>query len=230
MQIHLPDPAYTGSERARAHFRLATKVTLGFVALLWLIFLLGWALDLEPEVSGIRPRQWAGLIGIFFAPLVHASFAHLIANSAPLMMLGTALLFLYPSSALRVLPAVYLGTGIVVWLFGRDSVHFGASGLVYGFVGFVFVAGLLRRDRRAIATSLAVSFMYGSLVWGVLPMRFGVSWETHLTAALIGAALAVALRRLDVPPPKRYVWEDETVESDESDPAVHPGTGEPGQP
>jgi membrane associated rhomboid family serine protease len=230
MQIHVPDPAYTDSERARAHFRLAVRLTLGFVTLLWLIFLLGWALDLEPEVSGIRPRQLEGLIGIAFAPLVHASFAHLIANSAPLIVLGTALLFLYPSSALRVLPAVYLGTGIVVWLFGRDSVHFGASGLVYGFVGFVFVAGLLRRDRRAIATSLAVSFMYGSLVWGVLPTPFGVSWETHLAAALIGAALAIALRRLDVPPPKRYAWEDEPVERDELDPAARPGAGEPGQP
>jgi membrane associated rhomboid family serine protease len=229
MQIHLPDPAYTDSARARAQFRLATKITLGFVALLWLIFLSGWALDMEPEVSGIRPRQWAGLIGIVFAPLVHASFPHLIANTAPLVVLGTALLFLYPSSALRVLPAVYLGTGIAVWLFGRDSVHFGASGLVYGFVGFVFVAGLLRRDRRAIAASLVVSFMYGSLVWGVLPMRFGVSWETHLAAALIGAALAIALRRLDVPPPKRYVWEDEAGESDDVDSAPPPGVGEAGR-
>jgi membrane associated rhomboid family serine protease len=228
MQIHLPDPAYTDSVRARGHFRLATKITLGFVALLWLIFLLGWALDMEPEVSGIRPRQWAGLIGIAFAPLVHASFAHLIANTAPLVVLGTALLFLYPSSTLRVLPAVYLGTGIAVWLAGRDSVHFGASGLVYGFVGFVFVAGLLRRDRRAIATSLAVSFMYGSLVWGVLPTPFGVSWETHLAAALIGATLAIALRRLDVAPPKRYAWEDEPGASDDADSAAPPGAGEAG--
>jgi membrane associated rhomboid family serine protease len=227
MQIHLPDPAYTASERARAHFRLATKIALGFVALLWLIFLLGWALDLEPEVSGIRPRQWAGLVGIVFAPLVHASFAHLIANSAPLLVLGVAMLFLYPNSALRVLPAVYLGTGVVVWLFGRDSVHFGASGLVYGFVGFVFVAGLLRRDRRAIAASMAVGFMYGSLVWGVLPMQFGVSWETHLAAALIGVAMAIALRRLDVPPPKRYAWEDE---HDEAGPVDLPAPSSPDEP
>jgi membrane associated rhomboid family serine protease len=159
MQIHVPDPAYTDSERVRAHFRLAAKIAFGFVALLWFIYLLSWGLDLEPELSGIRPRQVAGLAGIIFAPLVHASFAHLVANSPPLLVLGTAMLFLYPMSALRALPAVYLGAGIVVWLFGRDSVHFGASGLVYGFVSFVFVAGLLRRDRRAIAASLVVCFM-----------------------------------------------------------------------
>jgi membrane associated rhomboid family serine protease len=219
MQIHVPDPAYTGSERARAHFRLAAKIAFGFVALLWLIYWLSWALDLEPELSGIRPRQLGGLAGIIFAPLVHASFDHLIANSLPLLVLGTAMLYLYPMSALRVLPAVYLGTGIVVWLFGRDSVHFGASGLVYGFVSFVFVAGLLRRDRRAIAASLVVCFMYGSMVWGVLPIQIGVSWETHLAAALIGMALAIAMRRLDVLPPKRYVWEDEDGESDEGPPS-----------
>lgn len=227
MQIHVPDPAYTGSERARAHFRLAVKIAFGFVALLWLIFLLGWGLDLEPGLSGIRPREVAGLIGIVFAPLVHASFAHLIANSLPLLVLGTAMLFLYPNSALRVLPAVYLGTGLVVWLVGRDSVHFGASGLVYGLVGFVFVAGMLRRDRRAIAASLAVGFMYGSLAWGVLPTQFGVSWETHLAAALIGVALAIALRRMDVLPPKRYVWEDEDSDGEDTDSGSIPDSEQP---
>jgi membrane associated rhomboid family serine protease len=224
MQIHVPDPAYTGSERARAHFRLAAKIASGFVALLWLIYLLNWGLDLEPELSGIRPRQLAGLVGIVFAPLAHASFAHLIANSPPLLVLGTAILFLYPNSALRALPAIYLGTGIAVWLFGRDSVHFGASGLVYGLVSFIFVAGLLRRDRRAIATSLLVCFMYGSLAWGVLPTQSGISWETHLAAALIGVALAIALRRLDVLPPKRYVWEGEEGEGDSG---PRPGSDEP---
>jgi membrane associated rhomboid family serine protease len=108
-----------------------------------------------------------------------------------------------------VLPAVYLGSGIAVWLFARGSSHVGASGLVYGLVSYIFVAGLIRRDRRAIAASLLVCFMYGALVWGVLPIERGVSWETHLAAALIGVAMAIALRRLDIPPRNRYSWEDE---------------------
>src|ERR1017187_5687421 len=209
MQIHIPDPAHTGSERARANFRLAVKMALGFVALIWLIQLLNWALDLGPADFGVRPRQLAGLPGILFAPLVHGGFAHLIANSLPLLVLGTAMLYLYPSAALRVLPAVYLGTGVAVWLFARGSAHVGASGLIYGLVSYIFVAGLIRRDRRAIAASLLVSFLYGTLAWGVLPIQPGISWETHLAAALIGLALAIALRRLDIPPRKRYAWEDE---------------------
>jgi membrane associated rhomboid family serine protease len=108
-----------------------------------------------------------------------------------------------------VLPAVYLGTGVAVWLFARGSSHVGASGLIYGLVSYIFVAGLIRRDRRAIAASLLVCFMYGALVWGVLPIESGVSWETHLAAALIGLMLAIALRRLDIPLRVRYTWENE---------------------
>ena len=209
MQIHILDPAHTGSERARANFRLAVKMALGFVALIWVIQLLDWALDLEPADFGVRPRQLVGLPGIFFAPLVHGGFAHLLANSPPLLVLGTAMLYLYPSAALRVLPAVYLGTGVAVWLFARGSAHVGASGLIYGLVSYIFVAGLIRRDRRAIAASLLVCFMYGALIWGLLPIEPGVSWETHLAAALIGIVLAIALRRRDIPPRVRYTWENE---------------------
>ena len=229
MQFHIPDPDYTGSERTRAHFRLAVKIAFGFVGLVWLIYLMNWALGQEPEPFGIRPRQLVGLPGIVFAPLVHDGFAHLIANSPPLLVLGTAMLFLYPNSALRVLPAVYFGTGIAVWLFGRDSVHFGASGLVYGLVSYIFVAGVLRRDRRAVAASLVVCFMYGSLAWGVLPTQAGVSWETHLAAALIGVGFALALRRLDVPPRKRYAWEGNMGEdeNDEGNSRPRPSPDEP---
>lgn len=214
MQIHMPDPAHTGSARARAHFRLALKLSLGFVAVLWLIMLLGWGLELER--FGIRPRQLIGLPGIFLAPLLHGDVAHLIANTLPLVVLGTATLHLYPSSALRVLPVIYLAPGIAVWLFAQGGNHVGASGLVYGLVSYVFVAGLLRRDRRAIAASLLVCFMYGALAWGLLPINPRISWETHLAAALLGVLLALMLRHRDVPPPARYSWEDESEEFEET--------------
>lgn len=214
MQIHSPDQAYTRNERARDNFRLAARLALGFVALLWLIPLLGWGLELER--FGVRPRQWIGLPGILVAPLLHADFVHLIANTLPVLVLGTTMLQLYPIAAFRVLPAVYLGPGIAVWLFARGGVHVGASGLVYGLVAYIFVAGLIRRERRAIAASLLVAFMYGALVWGVLPIRHGVSWETHLAAALIGVLLAIVLRHRDNPPRIRYSWEDEKDEEDES--------------
>ena len=156
MQFDRPDPDYTASERSRGNFRLAVKIALGFVALLWVIAVLNWSLDLDPDAFGVRPRELAGLPGILFAPLVHGGFAHLIANSVPLFVVGTAMLYLYPNAALRVLPAVYLGPGIAVWLFARGGTHLGASGVVYGLVSYIFLAGLIRRDRRAIAASLLV--------------------------------------------------------------------------
>ena len=213
MQAYISDPAYTSSERARANFRLAVRIALGFVAMVWFIQLLSGGLDLGLERFGVRPRQLAGLPGILLAPVLHSGFSHLFANSLPLLVLGTVMLHLYPDSALKVIPAVYLGPGIAVWLFANaSSVHVGASGLIYGLVTYIFTAGVIRRDRRAIAASLLVAFMYGSAVWGVLPIQPGVSWETHLAAALIGLALAIALRRLDIPPRKRYAWEDEKDE------------------
>jgi len=224
MQIHSPDPAFTRSRQARDNFRLAARLSLGFVALLWLVPLLGWGLELER--FGVRPRQWIGLPGILVAPLLHAGFVHLIANSLPLLVLGTAMLQLYPTAALRVLPAIYLGPGVAVWLFAREGVHVGASGLVYGLVSYIFVAGLIRRDRRAIAGSLLVAFMYGTLVWGILPIRQGVSWETHLAAALIGVSMAIVLRHADVPPRIHYGWEGET--NDGEDPPTTGGDIRPG--
>jgi membrane associated rhomboid family serine protease len=209
MHFDVPDPRYTGSADSRELLKLAVRLAVGFVVLLSLIHLMNWGLDLSPWPFGVRPREWSGLVGIVTGPLVHSDFAHLFANAVPLATVGAAMLFLYPSSALRVLPSVYLGSGLLVWLFGRGAVHLGASGLVYGLVSYVFVAGLLRRDRRAIAASLLVVLMYGSLAWGVLPIQPGVSWETHLSAAVIGVLFALALRKLDIPPRKRYVWEDQ---------------------
>jgi membrane associated rhomboid family serine protease len=216
MLVDIPDPAWTTSTRARASFRLAARIALGFVVLVWLVQVLSWGLDLELARFGVRPRELAGLPGILLAPLLHGGFAHLAANSLPLLVLVTGMLYLYPSSALKVIPAVYLGPGIAVWLLGKaSSVHVGASGLIYGLLSYIFVAGVTRRDRRAIAASLLVAFLYGSLVWGVLPIEPRVSWETHLAGAIIGLGLAIALRHLDIPPRKRYEWEDEAVETRE---------------
>ena len=209
MQVYIPDPEYTSSERARASFRLAFKLALGFVVVIWLIDIVNWALDLELRSFGVRPRQLAGLPGILLAPLLHGGPLHLAANSLPLLVLGTGMLYLYPSSALKVLPAIYLGPGIAVWLFAAGGNHIGSSGLIYGLLGYVFVAGVIRLDRRAIAASLLVAFLYGGMVWGVLPIQPGMSWESHLAGALIGLVMAVVLRRLDVPPRKRYSWEGE---------------------
>jgi hypothetical protein len=95
-------------------------------------------------------------------------------------------------------------------LFARPSFHVGASGLGFGLLSFVFTIGVLRWERQAIALAMIVSFLYGSMIWGIFPYDASVSWETHLSGALIGIVLAFALRWFDPPRPrKRYSWEDE---------------------
>jgi len=212
MQVHAPDPAYAASPESHERFTASWIIAALFVAGIALIHVVNAVFDLDLARFGVHPRELAGLPGILAAPLLHGDLAHLVGNLVPLLIGGTALLYLYPDSSRFVLPAVYLGPGVAVWLFGRDSIHIGASGLVYGIVGYVFVAGILRRDRRAWAASFLVAFLYGALVWGVLPIKTGMSWETHLAAAVIGVACAFALRSRDVLPRKRYSWEDEPEE------------------
>ena len=207
-----PDPA-----RAHANFLVALRLALAFVGALWLVHVLLSDPAIDRGVLGVRPREWQGLLGIVTAPLVHADYGHLIGNSVPLVVLGTAMLYLYPRSSRIVLPAVYLGSGAAVWLFARGSSHIGASGLVYGMFAYVLAAGLLRRDRRALAASLLVCFLYGALVWGILPIQTHMSWETHLAAGIIGAGLALRLRRRDVLPQRQYSWE-RTVNADDEVP------------
>ena len=200
--------------RDRDNFRLALGLALAFVGLIVGLQFLA-ALGDGPVELGVRPRTAIGLLGILFAPLLHADFAHVASNAVPLVVIGTAVLYLYPQSARAVLPAVYFGPGAAVWLVGRDSMHLGASGLVYGMFAYVLAAGLLRRDRRALAAALMVVLLYGTLVWGVLPIQPRMSWETHLAAAVIGLALAFALRGRDVREPVTYDWERDDPRDDD---------------
>ncbi len=159
---------------------------------------------------GVFPRRLDGLGGVLWAPLIHGSWTHLIGNAAALVVLATTLLYGYPRSARIVLPTVWIAPGLAVWLFARPAWHIGASGIAFGLLFFVFTIGVLRWDRRAIALAMVVSFLYGSMVWGILPHDPSVSFETHLAGAITGVALAFALRWRDPPPPRRrYSWEDE---------------------
>jgi membrane associated rhomboid family serine protease len=148
--------------------------------------------------------------GVLLAPLLHGSLTHLLANTPPILVLGTVLLYGYPRASPIVLPVVYLGSGLGVWLFARPGWHLGASGLTFGVLFFVFTVGVLRWDRRSIALALVVFLLYGGMIWGILPTAPGISFESHLFGALLGVILAFALRRLDPPAPeKTYSWEAE---------------------
>jgi len=217
MALGKPDPRYSLSRRARSSFRLALKIALVFIGILWTIFIFDAVFGLRLGRFGLRPGSIPGLVGIVTAPLLHGSVQHLLSNTIPLLISLTATLYLYPSSSVRVIPMIWLGSGVMAWFIGRPSLHLGVSGLIYGLLAYVFIGGLLRRDMRSVSVSLLVGFLYGSMVWGVLPIRPHMSWEMHLAGAVIGCLLAVLYRNWDRIPLVRYEWED-----DESVPEWYP--------
>lgn len=224
MHLGKPDPRFTSSLRAQRNFKLALSLTFWFVVLLWLILIVDTVLDLGLARYGLRPRDLDGLIGILTAPLLHSGAEHLFSNTLPLVISLTTVLYLYPRSALRVIPVIWLGSGILAWIIGRHSLHFGASGFVYGLLAYVFISGILRMDMRSVAVSVMVWFLYGSMIWGVLPIRPNMSWELHLSGAILGVAMAIVYRRWDVTPVKRYSWEEDDSVPDwfpQKEPPLH---------
>jgi len=176
---------------------------------LWLILFLDYFLGLELARFGLRPGHLRGLIGLLTAPLLHSGVEHMFSNTLPLIISMTAILYLYPRSSVRVIPIIWIGSGMLAWIIGRPSLHFGASGFVYGLLAFVFISGILRFDMRSVAVSIMVWFLYGSMIWGLLPIRPNMSWELHLSGAILGVALAIVFRQWDITPIKRYEWEDD---------------------
>lgn len=186
-------------------------IPLTFPILLWVIYLVTFLFDIYPYKLGILPRNLSGLVGVFTSPLIHGGFSHLISNTAPLVFMGLGIFYFYPKVAYKVFTIIYFGSGILVWFFGREVYHIGASGIIYGFVSFLFFSGIFRKDNRSIALALVVIFLYGGLIWGVLPVEKGVSWESHLFGAIVGLISAFVFRNVD--PPKRYDWEDENSDT-----------------
>lgn len=161
-----------------------------FIALLaiWFVYWIEIRFNLNFNRFGLFPRSFKGLRGILFSPFIHSGFEHLLKNSIPLVILSSALAFFYPKRHLHILFYGFLFSGVLAWIIGRPSYHIGASGIVYFLASFLFFNGIKSRNYRLIALALGVVFVYGSLVWGVLPdeTRENVSWEGHLSGLIVG--------------------------------------------
>lgn len=168
---------------------------LTFVSLMWIIHTVQFFYLLDLSELGIHPKDIHTISGIFTAPLIHGSWDHLLSNTLPLMILGIILFVSYEKLALRVWILNYLLTGLMVWMFARDnSYHIGASGIIYGLASFLLFSGFFRMDIKAIAIASGVAIFYGGMVWGVLPLQSGVSWESHLFGGFTGFLLAFIYR------------------------------------
>lgn len=189
------------------------------VLVLWLVYLLDKGLDLELYRWGVLPRTLAGLPGVIFSPFIHGDMEHVFNNSVPVFLLGWSLIYFYPRKAGNVVLVSWLVSGIWVWISARGNYHIGASGVVYGLAAFLFVSGLLRKQRTLMALSMLVVFLYGSMVWGIFPIVPRMSWESHLWGGVSGVLMAFLYR--NVPPavqdPLPPVYDDDD-EDDEQEP------------
>ena len=204
----------------RKKFLGSLVIPLIIVAMMWVVKTIEWSFGIYLGRFGVTPHTARGLIGIFTLPFLHGNWEHLLSNTIPIIVLGTALYYCYPSLANRVMLITYLGSGLLTWCIGDPSTtHIGASALVYGLNLFLITSGFIRGNRMLIVISLIMVFLYGSFIWGMIPslaIPQNISWEGHLSGALIGILLAIFLRK-EGPQKEVYHWEEDEEDNEENE-------------
>ncbi len=167
------------------------------VFFLWLIHFLNVTYSLNLAQFGVFPRTFSGFLGIITAPLIHSndSYNHLMNNSIPLIIMGWVLFYFYRPIGLKIFILSWLLTGFFVWISARSSYHIGISGVLYSLLFFIFFSGVFRSDGRLLTIALLVVFLYGSMVWGIFPYDWKISFESHLFGSITGIVLAVFYRK-----------------------------------
>jgi membrane associated rhomboid family serine protease len=152
------------------------------------------------ENNGIRPLETDGLTGIIFAPLLHANWGHLAANTVPALVLGFLVTLAGLSRFIYATAIIWIFGGFGTWLIGNigappgvETNHIGASGLIFGWLTFLIVFGFFTRHAWQIVVGIVVLFVYGGVLWGALPGTFGVSWQGHLCGGIAGVVAAYLL-------------------------------------
>lgn len=138
----------------------------------------------------VVPRTSGGLVGIATSPFLHCNLAHLVANLPPFVVLGLLMLRLGEATYVRACLTIVLGSGVLLWLFGRKAAHMGMSGVIFGFFGYLLALAFLRGGTGNVAIAVAVLVVYGSMLAGLKPARSSTSWESHLFGLCAGVAAA----------------------------------------
>lgn len=183
-------------ETVKSPIQQALQLVVIAIAALWLIEAVdALAFDGGLDQHGIVPRSWTGIDGILWAPLLHGGFGHVLANTLPFVILGGFVALDGPRRWLAVTLFVVIVGGVATWLFARPATHIGVSGLVFGYAGFLLVAGFVERSLKGIAVAVLVGVLFGGMVLrGITPVSSWVSWESHLfgLAAGVMAAFMIA--------------------------------------
>ena len=179
---------------AKQRFWVSLFLPLLSILLIWLVHFVAWGSEGGSLFwLGIYPRTFAGLAGVVLSPFLHSGWEHALSNTIALLLFGVALFYFYPREAWRVFFIGWLLSGLLTWMIGRSAYHIGASGLIYAVGTFLFFRGWRVRRRGLAALSLVLTFLYGSMFWGIFPADVSISWEGHFAGAVVGSSLAYLL-------------------------------------
>jgi membrane associated rhomboid family serine protease len=171
-------------------FVKAFSLLLALVGVAWAVEVVNHMMGYRLCAWGIVPRTVRGLAGIPLAPLLHAGLGHLAMNTVPLLMLGGLVALSGSRVFLAATAYIVLAGGVALWALGRPACHVGASGLIFGYFGYLVASGWYARSFGAFLLALVTIFLYGGIIWGVFPAQVQVSWESHLFGLLAGASAA----------------------------------------
>jgi len=193
----------------------------------WVVFFYDLIYEWNLNSFGLQPQKTEGIIGIFTMPFLHGNFDHLLANSVPFLVGALLIFHLFPRKRWLIFLWIWLVSGSFVWLMGDpNSIHVGASGMVYGLIAFLLTSGFVKKSKNLTAVSMLLIFLYGSLIWGIFP-EYGlligknISWEGHLGGALTGVVLAFVYRKFGPEDDKFFEDEDEDDDDDDDDPNAY---------
>lgn len=190
----------------KKHILDAVMVTAFFLLAIWTVFLMDTEWGFHLKQYGVHPRRASGLIGIFTHGFLHGGYEHIWHNTMSFAVLNTFLFYFYRPVALKTFGIIFLFTGVLLWIIGGVGNHIGASGIIYGLAAFLFFSGVFRKNQRMLRVALVVAFAYGSFFWYMFPIDVRISWEGHLSGAVVGFACALLFREQG-PARKRYNWE-----------------------
>jgi membrane associated rhomboid family serine protease len=198
------DSTATAGPRSRVLALLTRALSVALMlAVMWILEISDVPLDGELDGYGIRPREIGGLDGVAFAPFLHAGFGHLVANTVPFAVLGGVIALGSSRNFAQVTIITGLVAGLGTWLTGQsNSIHLGASGLVFGYLLYLMARGVFARSLAYLLGGVIAAAVYGGILWGVLPTTRGVSWQGHLFGAIGGVLAASSIHeRTATPPP-----------------------------
>ena len=202
------------NKKERASLFTIIFIPFLFLLIMWLVKLIEYNFSLSFASFGVYPQKFSGLSGIIFSPFIHKDFTHLLNNSYPILILGAILFSSYKKIASQIFIWLFFISGFWLWVIGRPSFHIGASGVIYALASFLFVSGIIRKNPRLAAVSMLIIFLYGSMIWGVLPTNMPISWEGHLSGFIAGILVAIFYKD-EGPKRKKYQWEiDEELENE----------------